>query len=62
MSEIQDMTIDQMRMHLKAYTKKNLLDQINKVALDAVAAQGDKKAIESTMKNLQSVIKEIERS
>lgn len=56
------MTIDQMQHHLKAYTKKNLLEQINKVTLDAIASQGDNKAIKKSVDNLQKVINELEKS
>ncbi len=56
------MTIDQMQHHLKAYTKKNLLEQINKVTLDAIASQGDNKAIKKSITNLQKVIDSIENT
>lgn len=61
MSEIEDMTVDQMQLYLKAYTKKTLLDKIDKVTLEAVASQGDNKAISKSVKNLQDVISKIDR-
>lgn len=54
------MTIDQMRLHIKAHTKKTLLNQINEVVLNAVASQGDNKAVNETIKNLQKVIRDID--
>ena len=56
------MTIDQMQLYLKAYTKKNLMQQINQVTLDAIASQGDNKAISKSIKNLQKIIDQLESS
>lgn len=55
------MTIDQLRLHLRAHTKKTVLNQINEVVLNAVASQGDNKAVNETIKNLQKLVQDLDK-
>lgn len=60
MSEIDELSIDQLRARIHSISKLRMQATIQELILGAVSAQGDKKAIKSTIKDIEKALHNLE--